>query len=147
MVKCTLKVSTNTKDNPIGLRIHNDNQVVVDRLVDADEISIDFCLVDTQVPNITSSSIDIEIYGKNDSHCVGDATEHGHVVIEQLTVGGAKLIDEINQHYYQHIIDNITYNYEGNTTTYTTVLGHNGVVSIPIVKPVYYWIATDLLVV
>lgn len=143
MVTCILDVETNTNYNPLGLRILDGDRVVYDDLVKSKFSTIEFILDDSTINNIKPGCISFEVYGKNESHCVGDIEDHGHIIIKQLKIGNAVLISETNFH--QYVIDNLSYTTESGTQNYTTFLGQNGTVTLPITKPIFYWIATEIL--
>lgn len=144
MVICSLVVSTNTAENPLGIQIYDDQTLLVDTLVDSVTKTITFSIDDTQLPDMVDSNLRIKLHGKNDSHTRGPSEDHGHVIIKDLIIDDVVLIND--EHATQtQLYNTMTYEYDTTTDSYTTFMGRNGIVNMPFKKPIHFWLATDIL--
>lgn len=135
-----LDIKTNTATNPLGFRISFNDDILFDELISETMTTIKLDIPD----NISELyyNVNLEMYGKNNSHTPPNISykDHGSIEIINLYVEQVLLVykDGVSRPFYENAI----YKHE-TIEPFSTHLGKNGSILFTMTTPIYLWLLNN----
>lgn len=147
-VKFGLDLETNTPLTPLSIRISIADDIYYDGKVDKSQKSI-LCEVPDNLEDTTEYDLDIEIYGKTDSHTKiinDEIIDTTYINIVNLYIDDLLFVHKdgesdgmYNENVVSYTHNNNGYSNKDITEPFTRYIGANGIIKLKLYTPIYLW--------